>query len=72
MKKATTAAEFWIREYLKHTIINMDCYTFEMVEPRMAEMKDCNGDKIRLVYEPHSGNVTILRGDGMYESEIEA
>lgn len=72
MKKATTAAEFWIREYLNHTIINMDCYTFEMVEPRMAELKDCNGDRIRLIYEPHTGNVTILRGDGMYESEIEA
>lgn len=30
MKKAATAAEFWIREYLNHTIINMDCYTFEI------------------------------------------
>lgn len=72
MKKATTIAEFWIRKYLEHTPINADCCALEMIEPRMAEVRDCNGDRLRLVYDPHTGNVIMLRGDGMYESEIEA
>ncbi len=48
MKKATTVAEYKIRKCLakleRRGDIALECFAFEMIGPREAELRDSNGD----------------------------
>lgn len=54
IKGAKTIAEYAIRKWLEQEGFMMDCFILTMDGPQEAILKDSNGDKLRLVYNPIS------------------
>ncbi len=64
MVMATTVAEYKIRKCLakleRQGDIALECFAFEMIGPREAELRDGNGDAFRLAYDPVSESVSEI------------
>ncbi len=57
-----TIAEFAIRNWMDKKGLISECFQFEMIGPREAEIRDLNGDKLRLVYDPDT-RLVLQAGD---------
>lgn len=62
IKGAKTIAEYAIRKWMDTEGFVSECFRFEMIGPNEAVIRDCNGDKLRLVYDPGT-RLVIPAGD---------
>lgn len=60
IKGAKTIAEYAIRKWMAQEGFVTECFRLEMIGPHEAEIRDSNGDALRLVYDSASKMVILL------------